>query len=227
MACCRERTANWSLELELIGETERERLAPVTVSDSPVEKFREFLEIRGEKLTQPRRVLVRHIFNTHKHFDADELFRDLHDAGHQVSRSTVYRTLRLLVGIRAVTRAAVDQSQRVRARLRVSRPTTICTVRRATGSSSSAMTRSSSCATRSAWRTGFVPPGHRFLITGVCSACSRSHTPRRGGSDLSVPFEVEPDIAATAGRRDLSGSSNACQLSLLTRGSRGRPGAVR
>ena len=32
-------------------------------------KFREFLEIRGEKLTQPRRVLVRHIFiTTHKHF---------------------------------------------------------------------------------------------------------------------------------------------------------------
>ena len=26
---------------------------------------------------------------------------------------------------------------------------------------------------------GFRPTGHRFLITGVCSACSRSHTPRR------------------------------------------------
>ena len=65
--------------------------------DTPVEKFREFLEIRGDKLTEPRRVLVRHIFNTHKHFDADELVRDLHDAGQPVSRSTVYRTLRLLV----------------------------------------------------------------------------------------------------------------------------------
>ena len=75
----------------VIGEADRDLLTPLEVSDSPVEKFREFLEIRGEKLTQPRRVLVRHIFNTHKHFDADELFRDLHDAGHQVSRSTVYR----------------------------------------------------------------------------------------------------------------------------------------
>ena len=80
-----------------MAETQRDQLTPVAVSESPVEKFREYLEIRGEKLTQPRRVLVRHIFNTHKHFDADELFRDLHDAGHQVSRSTVYRTLRLLV----------------------------------------------------------------------------------------------------------------------------------
>ena len=26
---------------------------------------------------------------------------------------------------------------------------------------------------------GFRPTSYRFLITGVCSACSRSHTPRR------------------------------------------------
>ncbi len=36
---------------------------------APEEKFREFLEIRGEKLTEPRRVLIRHIFDSHKHFD--------------------------------------------------------------------------------------------------------------------------------------------------------------
>ena len=81
----------------IVAEMQSDQLAPLAISDSPVEKFREFLEIRGEKLTEPRRVLVRHIFNTHKHFDADESVRDLHDAGRQVSRSTVYRTLRLLV----------------------------------------------------------------------------------------------------------------------------------
>ena len=78
-------------------DAQRDQLTPLVVSGSPVEKFREFLEIRGDKLTEPRRVLVDHIFNSHKHFDADELVRDLHDAGHRVSRSTVYRTLRLLV----------------------------------------------------------------------------------------------------------------------------------
>src|SRR5437660_10872166 len=72
-------------------------LNPVAVTGSPEQKFREFLEIRGEKLTEPRRVLVRHIFNTHKHFDADELVADLHNDGKKVSRSTVYRTLRLMV----------------------------------------------------------------------------------------------------------------------------------
>src|SRR6516162_9106834 len=72
-------------------------LSPSPVVQSPEQKFREFLEIRGEKLTEPRRVLVGHIFDSHKHFDADELVADLHNAGRKVSRSTVYRTLRLLV----------------------------------------------------------------------------------------------------------------------------------
>ena len=72
-------------------------LTPPTASGNPEEKFREFLEIRGEKLTEPRRVLVRQVFDSHKHFDADELVADLRGAGRQVSRATVYRTLRLLV----------------------------------------------------------------------------------------------------------------------------------
>ena len=72
-------------------------LTPLSVSESPEEKFREYLEIRGEKLTEPRRVLVRHIFDSHKHFDADELVSDLRAADRSVSRSTVYRTLKLMV----------------------------------------------------------------------------------------------------------------------------------
>src|ERR1700693_6329900 len=79
------------------AEMQREPITPVAVSESPVEKSREFREIREKNPPEPRRLLVRHIFNSHKHFDADELVRDLHDAGHQISRSTVYRTLRLLV----------------------------------------------------------------------------------------------------------------------------------
>src|SRR5260370_12447950 len=72
-------------------------LEPLVAQGTAEDKFREFLEIRGEKLTEPRRILVRHIFDSHKHFDADELVADLRIAGRQVSRSTVYRTLRLLV----------------------------------------------------------------------------------------------------------------------------------
>ncbi len=105
-----------------MAEIQHDQLTPLAISESPVEKFREFLEIRGEKLTEPRRVLVRHIFNTHKHFDADELVRDLHDAGRQVSRSTVYRTLRLLVEAGLLRELRLTNRSAYRARLRLSRP---------------------------------------------------------------------------------------------------------
>ena len=129
----------------------------VVVSESPVEKFREFLEIRGEKLTEPRRVLVRHIFNSHKHFDADELVRDLHDAGHHVSRSTVYRTLRLFVEAGLFASSGLPIAARS-STTTVPQLTITCIALHVTESSSSAMTRFSSCATRSLAH-GFRPSG--------------------------------------------------------------------
>ncbi len=162
----------------IVGETEHDHLAPLAGSDAPVEKFREFLEIRGEKLTQPRRLLVRHIFNTHKHFDADELFRDLHDAGHQVSRSTVYRTLRLLVEagllreLRLTNRSAFEHDYGYPAHDHLH--CTSCNRIVEFRNDEILKLRSAVSLTH-----GFRPTGHRFLITGVCSACSRSHTPRR------------------------------------------------
>ncbi len=159
-------------------EAQRDHLAPLVVSDSPVEKFREFLEIRGEKLTDRRRLLVDHIFNSHKHFDADELVRDLHDAGHGVSRATVYRTLRLLVEagllreLRLTNRSAYEHDYGYPAhdhlhctscnRVVEFRNDEILRLRDAISAAH-----------------GFRPSGHRFLITGVCAACSRAHSPRR------------------------------------------------
>ena len=78
------------------SKPERDLANPASAQSAEV-KFREFLEIRGEKLTAPRRALIQHIFSSHKHFDADELVAELHNSEAGVSRSTVYRTLRLLV----------------------------------------------------------------------------------------------------------------------------------
>jgi Fur family ferric uptake transcriptional regulator len=161
-----------------VAESQRDHLTPLAVVESPVEKFREYLEIRGEKLTQPRRVLVRHIFNSHKHFDADELFRDLHDAGHQVSRSTVYRTLRLLVDsgllreLRLTNRSAFehDYGYPEHDHLHCSMCNRVVEFR------NEEILKLRDSVSRA---HGFRATGHRFLITGVCSACSRSHTPRR------------------------------------------------
>jgi Fur family transcriptional regulator, ferric uptake regulator len=155
-----------------------DNLGPLLVSDRPEDKFREFLEIRGEKLTEPRRILIRHIYGSHKHFDADELVADLHTAGRRVSRSTVYRTLRLLV------EAGL---------LRELRLTNRTVYEHDYGYPSHDHLHCSECNTIVEFRNdeirklreavslehGFRPVGHRFIITGVCPACSRARSPRR------------------------------------------------
>ena len=153
-------------------------LSPLAVSESPEDKFREFLEIRGEKLTEPRRILVRHIFSSHKHFDADELVADLHNAGRRVSRSTVYRTLRLLV------EAGL---------LREFRLTNRTVYEHDYGYPSHDHLYCTECNTIVEFRNdeiqrlreavslehGFRAVGHRFVISGICPACCRARSPRR------------------------------------------------
>ena len=159
-------------------EAQRDHLTPLVVTNSPVEKFREFLEIRGEKLTERRRVQVEHIFNSHKHFDADELVRDLHDAGHRVSRATVYRTLRLLVEagllreMRLTNRSAFEHDYGYPAHDHLH----CTTCNRIVEFRNDEILRLRDAISLA---HGFRPAGHRFLISGVCAACSRSHTPRR------------------------------------------------
>ena len=74
-------------------------LPAVEVSQTPEEKFREFLISRPkpQRFTEQQRDLVRHIFAKHKHFDTDELLADLKQASRAISRATVYRTLSKLV----------------------------------------------------------------------------------------------------------------------------------
>ncbi len=74
-------------------------LSPVPVSQTPESKFREYLASRpkAQRFTAPQRDMVRFIFSSHNHFDAEELCRELDKAGLDVSRATVYRTLTKLV----------------------------------------------------------------------------------------------------------------------------------
>ena len=68
-------------------------LEAVAVSQSPEDKFREYLLSRptSQRFTGQQRDLVAHIFARHKHFDTDELLADLKAAERAVSRATVYR----------------------------------------------------------------------------------------------------------------------------------------
>ncbi len=74
-------------------------LPPVQVSQSPESKFREYLASRPrpQRYTAPQREMVQYIFSSHNHFDAEQLCADMDQAGLNVSRATVYRTLNKLV----------------------------------------------------------------------------------------------------------------------------------
>jgi Fur family ferric uptake transcriptional regulator len=74
-------------------------LATVQVASSPQERFAEYLQSKGKRITQQRNILVEHVFKRHDHFDAEELIFNLtrQEPGRKVSRPTVYRTLNELV----------------------------------------------------------------------------------------------------------------------------------
>ncbi|HZZ70976.1 MAG TPA: Fur family transcriptional regulator [Pirellulales bacterium] len=74
-------------------------LGTVEVALTPSQRFEEFLQSRGKRTTQQRRLIIEQVFSHHEHFDADTLLTDLARSvnGRQVSRPTVYRTLSELV----------------------------------------------------------------------------------------------------------------------------------
>src|SRR3954451_10127474 len=74
-------------------------LSAVQVSSSPQERFSEYLQSRGKRITQQRRALIDHVFQRPAPFDADELIANVAhlELGGKVSRPTVYRTLNELV----------------------------------------------------------------------------------------------------------------------------------
>ena len=75
------------------------QLPAVAVSQSPEDKFREYLTSRPrpQRFTEQQRDLVRYIFAQHHHFDAEKLIDDIRRERLRVSRATVYRTLAKLV----------------------------------------------------------------------------------------------------------------------------------
>ena len=68
-----------------------------TRPEKEINRFAGFLQDAGLKLTTERTALVREIFATHYHFEADELLFKMKEKGLKISRATVYRTLELLV----------------------------------------------------------------------------------------------------------------------------------
>ena len=160
-------------------------LSAVKVSSSPQERFSEYLQSKGKRITQQRRALVDHVFERHDHFDADELIANVArlDLGSKVSRPTVYRTLNELVdagllrrmnlGGRAVYEHDYGYPQHDHLHC------TICD--QLIEFQSDDLQRIREAVGR---EHRFRVTGHRLIVTGVCQDCSNKRHRRQSPLDL-------------------------------------------
>ena len=147
-------------------------LGTVPVSQSPLKRFERYLQNRGMRMTQQRRLLLDHVFSRHQHFDADTLIEQLPESGRKgyVSRPTVYRTLsefvdagllrKMQLGSRAVYEHDYGYPQHDHLfcvacrRLIEFQSDDLLALRAAV-----------------AGEHGFQVSGHRLIITGFCESC--------------------------------------------------------
>ena len=85
-------------------------LGTVEVALSPHDRFAEFLQTRGKRITRQRRAIVEHVSSRHEHFDAEQLLDEMRRsrAGARVSRPTVYRTLAEMVDAGLLHKMVLD-----------------------------------------------------------------------------------------------------------------------
>jgi Fur family ferric uptake transcriptional regulator len=155
-------------------------LGTVEVPLSPMERFEEYLQSRGKRVTQQRRILVNHVFARHQHFDADDLIDDLSRlrSSRRVSRPTVYRTLRELVDaglLRQMTlggRAVYehDYGYPQHDHLHCQQCNRLIEFR------SEEIQRLRDAVAR---EHHFRVNGHRLIITGICQRCARAQRRKR------------------------------------------------
>jgi Fur family transcriptional regulator, ferric uptake regulator len=71
---------------------------PEAQLDEVRRRFRSYLKEHGHRQTPERLAILEDVYASPGHFDADELYLRLKQAGVRVSRATVYNTLDLLLG---------------------------------------------------------------------------------------------------------------------------------
>lgn len=161
-------------------------LETVEVSSSPRERFVEYLQSKGKRVTQQRLQLVDRIYTHHKedHFDADLLMAAIGDLKREgLSRATIYRTLDEMV--EAGLLRAMNLSGRTVYELDYGYPQhdhLYCKVCEKLIEFHSEELKAIREAV--AREHEFRVTGHRLIITGTCRDCSRKGHRRQSPLDL-------------------------------------------
>ena len=155
-------------------------LTSVEVSQSPEDKFREYLSSRPrpQRFTGQQRDMVNYIFSKHNHFNADQLIDEMKQDGYHVSRATVYRTLNKLVDAGLLRR--LDIGPRTHYKHDYGYPQhdhLICeTCHKMIEFQHAAM---DALLRDVCQEHGFQMQGHSFVVRGVCADCNRARVPKR------------------------------------------------
>ncbi len=165
--------------------SENYALGSVEVSLSPMERFEEYLQSKGMRNTDQRRILVQHVFSHHDHFDADALIEKLPRKGKPgyVSRPTVYRTLNEFVDAGLLRRFELDgRAVYEHDYVYPQHDHLYCKqCQRLIEFQSDALLQLRDAVARD---HRFRVAGHRLIITGVCEDCFRSRQRRKRKQDL-------------------------------------------
>ncbi len=76
---------------------ERENISEKFSIEEVIEDFRKFIKRKGLKYTSEREEILKEILTIEDHFDVEELYLKLKNKGSKVSKSSIYRTLSLLI----------------------------------------------------------------------------------------------------------------------------------
>ncbi len=149
-------------------------LGSVRVASPPPQRFAEFLQHRGKRMTQQRRLIVEQVFSHHDHFDADELMEHLRPliAQRRLSRPTIYRTLGELVEAGLLHKMALGGRSVYEHDYGYPRHDHLyCQVCNALIEFHTPdLERICAAVAR---EHDFEVTGHRMFVTGLCSACRR------------------------------------------------------
>jgi Fur family transcriptional regulator, ferric uptake regulator len=155
-------------------------LPAVAVSQSPEDKFREYLASRPrpQRYTDQQRDMVRFIFAQHNHFDADQLIDDMKRASFRVSRATVYRTLAKLVDAGLLRR--LELGPRMFYEHDYGYPPHEHMYCQKCGKVIEFQSPAVEAAVRDVCREqNFQSSGHTFIIRGTCADCNRARVSKR------------------------------------------------
>jgi len=155
-------------------------LGKVDVAMTPRERFAEFLQARGKRITRQRQMIVEHVSSHNEHFDAEQLLEGLRKTSHgaRASRPTVYRTLtemvdagllkKMVLGGRAVYEHDYGYPQHDHLHC------TSC--QQLIEFSSDELLRIRNAV---AGQHQFRAQGHRLIITGICADCRSNRSKSR------------------------------------------------